>query len=121
MVKPFTWSAGAEAAAAKALDEEAQELFATAERVADRSAADTVGPRHVEHAAQQLRIGRGVPRMAGFLTEAGWGFLGVSGGGLLTFWLTALPPNGWTWVCAAVAAVSLVSLGVGYTMKASSH
>lgn len=119
MAEPFAWSAGADAAAAKALDEDAQELFATAERVAIRSGADTVGTGHVRHAAQQLRIGKGIPRIAEVLSDGGWGLLGLSGGGLLSFWLTETPANGWTWVCGFVGAASLLALGVGYTMKAS--
>lgn len=121
MAKPFAWSAGADEAAATALDEDAQELFATAERVARRSGADTVGVGHVRHAAQQLRIGRGVPRVAEVLSDGGWGLLGLSGGGLLSFWLTETPSNGWTWACGFAAAASLLALGVGYTMKAAAR
>jgi hypothetical protein len=121
MLDPFPWSRKAREEAARVLDEDAQELFAIAGRVARRAEADSVGAGHVHQASRHLRIGKGVPRTAEVLSDGGWAFLGLNGGGLLSFWLADTAINAVGWLCILGAVVAAGAVGIGYTMKASSR
>ncbi|MGC4940327.1 hypothetical protein [Kribbella sp. DT2] len=119
--KTKSWSFEAQKQAHWILQDHASELYAEAERIADRSGADAVSVTYVTQAAQAVRIGQPGDRRPEIMLAAGTALLGLGGGALFAIAITPdiHPPTASLWAAtiSAVAgfAIALISGTIMWT------